>query len=289
MLWADTTGQQDAARATLAMGTLFGVALLEQFLPAMDQGVRGDRSRWGDLAHMAANGFAEVATRALILVPVVALAPTLHGALGFSLWPDTWPYALQCALALLVVDGFDYWAHRALHGISWLWPIHAVHHDIDRLHVLKSPRSNFLTNIVRFSLAYVPFVVLGGPVEMVFWFQALLISVGSIAHTNLDLRFPAHAHRLFVTPAVHRLHHARAGDHRDRNFAAMFPIWDWVFGTYEQPVDGVAPSIGVDSGGVPDGFWRQSVWPFLCWSRVWSKALSSSIPESSAAANNPRR
>ena len=39
-------------------------------------------------------------------------------------------------------------------------------------------------------------------------------------------------------PQVHRIHHSRLPQHADKNFAAYFPIWDVLFGTYWHPREG---------------------------------------------------
>ncbi|MBK8742853.1 MAG: hypothetical protein IPM02_26780 [Betaproteobacteria bacterium] len=38
-----------------------------------------------------------------------------------------------------------------------------------------------------------------------------------------------------TSPAAHRIHHSIEQPHRDRNFAALFPVWDVLFGTYVRP------------------------------------------------------
>jgi sterol desaturase/sphingolipid hydroxylase (fatty acid hydroxylase superfamily) len=42
-----------------------------------------------------------------------------------------------------------------------------------------------------------------------------------------------------VTPDLHRVHHSTWQPETDRNFGAVFPVWDLVFGTYRAtPRDG---------------------------------------------------
>ena len=278
LVFADANGAQGGVRTGLAIGTLLVVLALEQWLPLEPHaGVRGDRAVGSDLGHLVANGFGEAAGNLSLLAGALLLAPLLQGA-GIALWPSAWPYALQCLLAIVGMDFLDYWTHRALHQLDVLWPIHAVHHDIDRLHILRSPRSHFLTVAVRFAMIFVPVLLLGAPVEMLFWWQTLLISTGSIAHANLDLRFPAAVHRLVVTPPVHRIHHARAAGGIGRNFAAVLPLWDWLFGSYEQPQADVLPEIGVDGGGAPSSFAGQIAWPFVVWLRMAASALKRAAP-----------
>ena len=50
---------------------------------------------------------------------------------------------------------------------------------------------------------------------------------------------------LFNGPQGHRIHHSRMREHFDQNFAAFFPIWDVLFGTYHYPERDEYPSTGV--------------------------------------------
>ena len=50
---------------------------------------------------------------------------------------------------------------------------------------------------------------------------------------------------LIVSPGAHTIHHSMEIEHRDKNFAFMFPIIDHIFGTYYKGSK-VATSIGID-------------------------------------------
>ena len=51
-----------------------------------------------------------------------------------------------------------------------------------------------------------------------------------------------------VTPAMHSIHHSKAGGDSQTNFGSIFPWWDRLFGTYrDQPSAGEdAITFGVD-------------------------------------------
>src|SRR5205085_1899313 len=63
---------------------------------------------------------------------------------------------------------------------------------------------------------------------------------GFYIHTNLNLHFGV-VNRMLCTPQLHRLHHSIRVEHHDCNFAAIFPIYDVIFGTYRSPVKGDVP------------------------------------------------
>ena len=112
---------------------------------------------------------------------------------------------------------------------------------------------------------YLPLVLIGAPPLLLFGFQTFIVSIGSVAHANLDMRFPGWLHRVLVTPPVHRIHHARAAALGDRNFGSCTTLWDRAFGTFEQPDPERDPDFGLSSRGVPAGFLRQLAWPFVWW------------------------
>jgi sterol desaturase/sphingolipid hydroxylase (fatty acid hydroxylase superfamily) len=266
MVWADHSGHHDPVRGGLAMATLFGVMLLEQLLPRYaDRGIRSDPQLRYDIGFFLGVGLVEALSYGVLLLPVLWLGPKLTALLGTSVWPTHWAWPAQALLAFLAVDLLDYFVHRASHRVPWLWSMHVHHHDTERLHVFKGVRNHPFAPLVRIVGAYLPLVLLGAPPVLLFWFQTFIVSIGSVAHANLDMRFPAWSHLILVTPPVHRVHHARAQALADRNFGALTTLWDRIFGTFEAPDPARDPAFGLSEGGVPKGFLRQLAWPFVWW------------------------
>lgn len=56
---------------------------------------------------------------------------------------------------------------------------------------------------------------------------------GFFIHANVKWRF-GWLEYLIATPAFHRWHHV-AGEHQDMNYAAMLPVYDYLFGTLYLP------------------------------------------------------
>jgi ornithine lipid hydroxylase len=194
----------------------------------------------------------------------LALVAATTAAVGLrrdgSLWPVEWPMALQVALGIVVADGLDYWKHRWLHTEAG-WRLHALHHGITRLHALRAARSHFGEVTLRFAVVYAPLVVIGAPGEVLVWHAALIGTLGVIGHSNLRLRLPALAHRLLMTPHVHRLHHAEKRALSDSNYANILPLWDVVFGTFSDPEAHRLRGVGATDDAVPASFVRQLVLP----------------------------
>jgi len=189
-------------------------------------------------------------------------------------------------LSLLIFDFFYYWWHRSEHKYPALWAIHKLHHMDPGINVSTDNRHHWLEDVGRIPTIAIPMAILfdlspavGGAIGFVFSAWTFFI------HANLKLSL-GRLSWLFDGPQVHRIHHSRLAEHLDRNFAAFFPIWDVIFGTYYHPRPDEFPPTGVD--GEPEvTTLREAAWlPF----RAWRQALSSPsdrISESSRERRGP--
>jgi sterol desaturase/sphingolipid hydroxylase (fatty acid hydroxylase superfamily) len=152
---------------------------------------------------------------------------------------------LHILLYLLVVDFFYYWFHRWQHTNSFLWEEHKFHHSDVSLNVTSASRVHWLEGPFVLVFVFIPLGVLFQiePKELgligfidVLWLQ--------INHLNLRLELGIFK-SVIVGPQRHRIHHSFAPEHIDKNFAAFFPIWDILFGTYYPAKKGEFPPTGL--------------------------------------------
>ena len=140
-------------------------------------------------------------------------------------WPD-WAAGL---LAYLVVTFFVYWWHRARHASTLCWRLfHQVHHSPHRLQVitaLYAHPTDYLSNTLIVSV--VSFVLLGLGPDAAMWATFWVGAFELWEHTNV--RTPRWLGFIVVRPEMHRVHHER--DRHAKNYA--IPVWDMLFGTYE--------------------------------------------------------
>jgi len=68
---------------------------------------------------------------------------------------------------------------------------------------------------------------------------------------------------LFVSPVMHRWHHARDVVGTGSNFATVFSVFDQVWGTYHAPGPCNVP-LGVNDD-MGQGTIRQLLYPFVAW------------------------
>ena len=147
-------------------------------------------------------------------------------------------------LALIFVIGFfDYWFHRFMHSVPWMWEIHKYHHSATEMSVLTARRDSFLVVPLATFWKAMPFAVLGIP-SMYPIFAACISGHAMLIHSELDWDFGWVGRWLLISPHDHRVHHSVDEQHQGKNYAFLLPVWDQVFGTFYKERDKVS-AIGV--------------------------------------------
>jgi sterol desaturase/sphingolipid hydroxylase (fatty acid hydroxylase superfamily) len=182
--------------------------------------------------------------------------------------------ALVGALLLwnFIFDFFYYWLHRSQHKVSWLWQTHKLHHMDPELCALTVSRQHWLEDFIRIPFITIPMAVLFkldrlDPAALGLLGGIMALTIGSWAvfiHANIRLHL-GWASCLLAAPQVHRVHHSRLPEHRDRNFAAYFPIWDVIFGTYCAPGRHDFPPSGVSDEREVQSLMQAASLPFQGW------------------------
>jgi sterol desaturase/sphingolipid hydroxylase (fatty acid hydroxylase superfamily) len=143
---------------------------------------------------------------------------------------------ISIPLALILCDFSYYWEHRTAHKVTTLWKLyHGTHHTGISYNIPLAYRVNGLNMLVA-PLFYLPWLLLGFHPLIILGFQLFVFHYQGWLHTNLIGRIPA-MDKWFNTPANHRMHHCNDPQHKDVNFAAVFMLWDHLFGTYKSPED----------------------------------------------------
>lgn len=71
------------------------------------------------------------------------------------------------------------------------------------------------------------------------------------------------------SPQIHRIHHSRLPQHFERNFAAAFPPWDVLFGTYYAPARDEFPPTGVPGEKEITSFWEAESFTLRQWWKMF--------------------
>ena len=250
----------DVARLTLWLALLALLFAPVERLFALHGRVK-PRALAADLGYFYLNGLLP----ALLLAPPLALvAAAVHGATpaAYVAAVAALPLWAKLVLGILVSEIGAYWAHRWCHHSPFLWRFHAVHHAIEHLDWLANTRAHPLDVVFTRLCGLAPLYALGlaaphadGAAAMVPVYVTLFGTVWAfLIHANVRWRFGL-AEQLVATPAFHHWHHTNGAEGRDRNFAALLPPIDRLFGTLHLPRDAWPPCYGVDrpvTGGMAD-------------------------------------
>lgn len=262
-----------AALISLYLDLLFWSVLLVLLFALAERRLAAEpgqpRSRWlFNFAFLAA-------AAATIICADILLGPLyvqVRGAAGGGLLPILGPDAALAGQLLFVLiyafawDLAQYTLHRLQHAVPALWETHRFHHDETALNAAAASRvhpTSYLLSV----LAQLPLALLFGAQAPHVIAAFLLFSLwGLVNHSNVRLGFGP------LTPIVsgpqwHRIHHSAEERHRDRNFAAFFPVIDIVFGTYYRPRPDEYPATGIDGEQVPS-LRAATIQPFVNWHRA---------------------
>lgn len=169
---------------------------------------------------------------------------------------------------LMLYDFFYYWFHRLEHSVPWMWAMHRLHHSDPAVNVSTALRVHWIEEPFRVIFLYLPLAIVTDlpPLEsgaIGFFFGIWIFFI----HANVRLPLgPLSV--LIAGPQVHRIHHSREPKHYNRNFAAFFPFWDRLFGTYWAPGRDEYPETGLIDGGSEGSLAAANVYPFREWLRM---------------------
>jgi sterol desaturase/sphingolipid hydroxylase (fatty acid hydroxylase superfamily) len=172
----------------------------------------------------------------------LGVASSIIGATVLALWVDLQFYAL----------------HRFEH--RFLWRFHAVHHSIRNLSAANS--YHHWTEAVWLTAAAIPLLFVDlqvapalGLLLVAFHYQQFYIHTSAKPHFG-PLRW------LLIDNRYHRIHHSTQPEHHDKNFGAMTPLWDWLFGTFYMPKSSEWPDVGLADLDEPQGLKEWAIAPW---------------------------
>jgi len=211
--------------------SLLMFAPLERLMPARQN--RG-RAPWSDWMYFWVNptigAWGALTFIALLGATIRALLPAwvLH-------WTAGRPVAWQLFLAVLLAELWGYWAHRLAHAIPWLWRFHRVHHSIEEMRWISAHRQHPIDVIWLIAGANLPAFALGVNLRPLAAFIVFERCYTVFLHANLDCSYGLADHFL-ASPRFHHWHHDAGEVGLNRNFAGIFSVLDWIFGTYHPPL-----------------------------------------------------
>jgi sterol desaturase/sphingolipid hydroxylase (fatty acid hydroxylase superfamily) len=247
--------KNDALRIALIVLLIIVLSNFEIIAPAQrGQTVMGRVRNLGYIALFLSFGAVAVA----LLTTMFQVQHTIISVSGLSL-------GFVFLASLFLADLLFYWYHRAQHHVSWLWPLHELHHSDTELNVTTSMRSYWLEYPIQVLIISLPVQMLIGVST-----QTLLLSVLVMTswlyftHTNVRLRLGPLT-SIVCGPQLHRIHHSIEPQHQNKNFAQFFPMIDILFGTYYAPGRNEFPVTGTPNLASDASYLTTFLRPFKLW------------------------
>lgn len=187
----------------------------------------------------------------IFLAPLLALpGGWLHARLNTlpgvaAVWDELW-WPVTLIAALLMNEFAVYWRHRWEHS-GLLWRFHATHHSDETIHWLSVMRKHPVGRMIDVALDSIPMVVLGFPVWAIVGAAAIRSWWGYFIHMNVPWTLGP-VGTVMISPAAHRLHHAKDEALAGTNFGGLFTLWDRLFGTYCPPDAHINCATGIAEG-----------------------------------------
>ncbi|MDW4549375.1 sterol desaturase family protein [Defluviimonas sp. D31] len=188
-----------------------------------------------------------LAFNALVVVPLIGLVATFlattiqsRGLVFFD--PADWarlPTPLVIFIVIFIGDFVGYWRHRLEHSVL-LWPSHAVHHSDTAMTWLTLERFHPINRVTTFVIDASVLILLGAPPFAIVANSLVRHYYGFLIHADLPWTY-GRLGRIFVSPAMHRWHHAADAKALNTNYATVFSVFDQLFGTFRVPGPCTAP------------------------------------------------
>ncbi len=161
--------------------------------------------------------------------------------LGFEKIGNHW---WSVGLAIILADFLYYWFHRYGHEIRLMWANHIVHHSSEHYNFTTSLRISWWTHFFKF-LFWTPMAMIGFHPILIMYAMAIVDVYQYFLHTQHARDFGIFE-KIFNTPRLHEVHHAKNPEYIDKNYGGIFIFWDRILGTYKawdpqnEPVFGVS-------------------------------------------------
>jgi sterol desaturase/sphingolipid hydroxylase (fatty acid hydroxylase superfamily) len=176
---------------------------------------------------------------------------------------------------VFIGDFMSYWRHRLEHT-RLLWPAHAIHHSDTEMTWLTLARFHPIDRIVTGTVDIALLALLGFPDWALVANEIVRHYYGEFIHADFPWTY-GRVGRLFVSPVMHRWHHARDVTGAGSNFATVFSVFDQAFGTYHVPGLCTVPLGVIDDVG--PSLISQLRFPFVSWIRGYRSApLADGVP-----------
>ncbi|PTS97110.1 fatty acid hydroxylase [Pedobacter sp. HMWF019] len=189
----------------------------------------------GSLFVGAGNLLINLAMKTIMLYAAVWLYNALPYRMAFNWWT-----LIPC---FIIYDFCSYWTHRISHFCRFFWASHVVHHSADHYNLTVNFRQSWFqyTKVIFF----IPLLLTGVHPVIFFVANQLSLLYQFWVHTEAIGKLSPFVEKYLGTPSNHRVHHGSQEKYLDKNFGAVFMIWDHLFGTFQYEME--KPKYGITS------------------------------------------
>ena len=146
-------------------------------------------------------------------------------------------------LAFVGIDFASYWSHRFNHRINLFWNRHIIHHSSEDFNLSCALRQEISAIFGVYFFLYIPLAIIGIPPKIIAITAPIHLFAQFWYHTTLIGKM-GFLENILMTPSHHRVHHAINDIYIDKNFSAIFVLWDKWFGTFQEELKEEPPIYG---------------------------------------------
>jgi len=249
--------------STIAM--FVGLCFIEGVVTKRPMNQRPPRELVTDCFYWLLSPYFRVVSSLVVALVLMAVASYTGEQVAPRLVQGFGPLARQPKLLILLEtlvlsDFTSYWAHRAMHRVSWLWRFHAVHHSAKTIRWSTIGRVHPVNEMLNYVIGVLPCIAIGLPLSTVISVVPVMMWWAVVAHSDFKLTWGP-LRTWFVSPVFHRWHHTHSHEGGNQNFANIFALWDHLFGTYYLPSDRTPEVFGLDHDEMPENYLGQLLYP----------------------------
>lgn len=98
-----------------------------------------------------------------------------------------WPLWAVLLVGMIFRDFIQWWTHRLLHRVDFLWEYHKVHHSVQEMGFAAQLRYHWVENIVYRTIEYIPLALLGIGLYDFFIIHIFALAWGHYNHANISV------------------------------------------------------------------------------------------------------
>lgn len=175
---------------------------------------------------------------------------------------QSFPYWSQLLILFFVRDFIQYFIHRLLHRVPFLWNFHKVHHSVKEMGFAAHLRYHWMETIVYRSLEYIPLALIGFGINDFILVYLFTLAIGHFNHSNIYVPLGIFKY-LLNNPQMHIWHHGKdIPNQYGINFGITLSVWDYIFKTNYIPKSGRDLELGFENDQLfPKSFISQELYP----------------------------